>query len=331
MGSRGTPQSAPPPQALPVPPAGGPPRGGPGGDPDRFAQLRATFCATPEGEVPDLSALPDRMAERLRGPDGQIDPELVKQTRERICNGDNAQQNDRFAATRAAVCADPPNIDALPERMLARLRKEDGTIDQEQLAEMRQRMCSPSAAPPQPESAPPERARGGGGPPGGGFGSDGRGRYFFNISHTIELNNTVLISDGGTLLDLLDGDGASGFGLSRHNSTLEGGFFKSGKGMRISGSYTGPSRIAGGGLPGQSDLRFGSVAKIDLRLFTDLGNLLKQEKGFLDDLRLSLVVDNVFDARRKVTDSNGDTPLSYQKFLVDPTGRYLGIDLRKMF
>ena len=30
-------------------------------------------------------------------------------------------------------------------------------------------------------------------------------------------------------------------------------------------------------------------------------------------------------------DSNGDTPLAYQPFLVDPVGRYLGIDLRKMF
>ena len=32
-----------------------------------------------------------------------------------------------------------------------------------------------------------------------------------------------------------------------------------------------------------------------------------------------------------VTDTDGNTPLRYQPFLLDPTGRYLGIDLRKMF
>ena len=163
------------------------------------------------------------------------------------------------------------------------------------------------------------------------FGRDGRGRYFVNLNHTIELENTVLIRDGSPVLDLLQGDGASGFGLSKHVSSLEAGFFRNGKGMRISGRYTGPSRITTGIVPGEDSLRFGSLAQLDLRVFADLGRLLKKEQGVLDGLRLSVIVDNVFDGRRTVTDNAGDTPLTYQPFLVDPTGRYLGIDLRKMF
>lgn len=172
------------------------------------------------------------------------------------------------------------------------------------------------------------RGPGGGGPPGMGFGNDGRGRFFVNLNHTIELENTVLIAEGGPLLDLLDGDATSGFGLSRHTSTLELGMFRNGKGLRISGRYTGPSRISA---DGGSDLRFGSPAQIDLRTFVDLGRLFDRKDGVFKDLRLAAEVENVFDERRAVTDANGDTPLSFQPFLVDPTGRYLGIELRKMF
>jgi len=181
------------------------------------------------------------------------------------------------------------------------------------------------------QGGPPAGGRdrlGGSGPPRMGFGRDGRGRYFINLNHTIELENTVLIAEGGPLLDLLDGDATDGYGLSRHVSTLELGMFRNGKGLRISGRYTGPSRIS---VDGGSDLRFGSLARIDLRAFVDLGRLFGDEDGFLKDLRLAAKADNVFDGRRKVTDANGDTPLSYQRFLIDPTGRYLGIELRKMF
>ena len=170
--------------------------------------------------------------------------------------------------------------------------------------------------------------RGGGGPPMMmGRGGDGKGRYFVNLNHTIELENSVLIAPGLPRLDLLDGGATSGYGLSRNTSTMEAGFFREGKGLRISGRYTGPSDVGSD----QNRLRFGSLATLDLRVFADLGQLFEKEDGVLDDLRLSLKVDNLFDGRRKVTDVNGDTPLSYQPFLIDPTGRYLGIDIRKMF
>ena len=182
------------------------------------------------------------------------------------------------------------------------------------------------------EGAARGRPGNGGGPRGFGRpGGDGRGRYFVNLTHQVELDNTLLITNGGPLLDLLDGDATGDFGTPRHTSSLELGVFRNGRGIRLSGRYSGKSRIEGSGQPGSTDLYFGDLAKLDVRVFADLGRLFKQEQGILKNLRFILRAENVFDAHRKVTDSSGNVPLSYQPDLIDPDGRYLGIDLRKMF
>jgi hypothetical protein len=56
-----------------------------------------------------------------------------------------------------------------------------------------------------------------------------------------------------------------------------------------------------------------------------------KNEGFLKDLRISLVADNLFDAQRRVRDETGATPVNYNPFVIDPLGLYLGIDLRKLF
>lgn len=268
--------------------------------------------------------------------------------RERICAEGGIDVLRRFAEAAAKgedLTQEFPGFD--PERaagMVERLRGPDGTIDQDQLAQLRERMCSfdpaafgrggPGGSP--PAGAGPGGPAGGaaGGPRGGGrggFGNDGRGRYFLNLTHTIELDNSILIANGGPQLDLLDGDAIGDEGLQRHATRMEGGLFRNGLGLRLSGTYTGKTRIDGSGLPGSSALHFGDLVKIDLRVFLELGQMLKQEHGLLKNLRVSLRADNLFDARRRVTDANGEVPLRYQPFLIDPTGRYLGIDLRKLF
>ncbi len=170
------------------------------------------------------------------------------------------------------------------------------------------------------------------GPPAfGPRGGDGRGRYFLNLTHTIELDNTILIAPGGPLLDLLDGDATSTTPISRHSTGLEGGVFLGVVGGRVSARYSGSARIDGSGTASNGDLHFGDLATFDLRLFADLGQILQKEAGFWKGFRVSFRANNIFDARRRVTDSNGDVPLSYQPSLIDPNGRYLGLELRKMF
>ncbi len=179
-----------------------------------------------------------------------------------------------------------------------------------------------------------------GGPPGGlgagGFRAmmgGGQGRWNLSLYHTVRFSDQVRVAPGGPVLDLLGGDALSGGGSARHSLELEGGVFHKGFGLRLNGSWSAPSHVSASGLAGASDLRFGSVARLDLRLFSDLGQqkALMRVAPFFRNARLALQFDNVLDSRQKVTDSSGAVPLSYQSDYLDPRGRVVGIDFRKLF
>ncbi len=48
-------------------------------------------------------------------------------------------------------------------------------------------------------------------------------------------------------------------------------------------------------------------------------------------MRVSLSIDNLFDARQQVRDRLGTTPLSYQPGYLDPLGRSVRLSVRKLF
>ena len=184
-----------------------------------------------------------------------------------------------------------------------------------------------------------ERRPGGGGMRGmGGMGAmlggpGGQGRWNASLFHTYRLSEQVLVAPGGPSLDLLNGDALSGGGVARHALELESGIFHKGMGVRLVGRYSAPTTVNGSGLPGSSDLRFSGLFGFDLRVFADLGQreALTRLSPFFKGARLSFRIDNVFDARQKITDSLGAVPLSYQRDYVDPRGRVIEIELRKMF
>ncbi|MBW8785765.1 MAG: TonB-dependent receptor [Novosphingobium sp.] len=181
----------------------------------------------------------------------------------------------------------------------------------------------------------PGGAGGGGGFGGGGFGGrgGGQGRWNIGLYHTIQFTNAVVVAPGGPLLDLLHGDALTGGGVARHTLELDAGAFYKGFGVRLSGTYASATHVRGSGAPGSSDLRFGSLTKINLRLFSDLGQqkALTDTSSFFKNARLSVFVNNLLDQRQRVTDANGIVPLSYQPDLIDPLGRVFGIEFRKMF
>jgi iron complex outermembrane receptor protein len=57
---------------------------------------------------------------------------------------------------------------------------------------------------------------------------------------------------------------------------------------------------------------------------------LFQGKGWARGLRVSAGVNNVFNQRLQVTNSNGTVPLSYQPGYLDPLGRQVQISIRKL-
>lgn len=184
-----------------------------------------------------------------------------------------------------------------------------------------------------PPGAGAPRGGGFGGPPGGGRFGNGQGRWNLSLTHTIQFENRVTIAAGGPVLDLLGGDALSGGGVARHTVEAEGGAFYRGLGLRFTGTWTAPTRVNGTGASGSPDLRFGALAKLNLRAFVDLGQQkrLTGASSFFKGARLSLKVDNLLDARQRVTDQNGVVPIGYQPDLVDPVGRFIGVELRKQF
>ena len=362
------PSAAPPAAAA----AHGAPAGGPGGafDPARFAEMRTRLCATPEGQAPDLTGVPERFLERLQGADGEVDPAKVAEMKARFCAADGPGAGgprrtpltrEQFVQLRTSLaCGEPartPDAGAIPPSVLERLKGPDGTVDPARLAQFRERICAmpvpepgaggPAAgtgAGPGPDravvAAGPRGGGGGGGPRGGGMGGmmgggDGQGRWNLSLYHSVELANRAAIATGGPVLDLLDGDALGESGVPRHTLQLEGGVFYKGIGTRLSGNYRSATTVRGSGLPGSSDLRFGALATFDLRLFANL----EQQKwltgeggaGFWKGTRFGLRVANLLDARQRVTDDTGTVPLRYQPGLIDPVGRFVEVEFRKMF
>jgi len=80
-------------------------------------------------------------------------------------------------------------------------------------------------------------------------------------------------------------------------------------------------------------LFFNDIVTFNLRVFADLNQRtsLIEQVPLLKNTRISFGVNNVFDARQRITDDAGTVPLRYQPFLVDPTGRFFEIELRKLF
>lgn len=165
----------------------------------------------------------------------------------------------------------------------------------------------------------------------GGGQQTGR-RFAVSGYHTMRLQNLVILKEGGPSLDLLDG-GALGAqsGLSRHLVELQANLFRPPAGVQLEARWQSSSSIgaaSGTQMPGQTDLFFSPRASVNARAFFNLEALLSRQLGVLRSIRLSLSVDNLFDAGPKVRDSLGDVPYSYQRRFLDPIGRVARVSLR---
>jgi len=284
-----------------------------------------------------------RPPSNLTPSDGPPSPErraAFAQFREQICGEDGLDVLTRLAAAVAngddisAIIPGGLTTERL-KRLVERATGDNGIIDPERVAAFRTRICSRGAG----------AARGGeqqsgaqqsGRPTDGGVNPLARRnfsgfRYFVSLNHTIELDNEILIASGLAPLDQLGGQSTNAFGLPRHTSRLEVGLFGQGVGMRLSGRYTGSTRLDGSSLSGSTAIFFNDLATFDLRLFANIDELTGSESPILENVRVSLRADNVFDGQLRVVDESGDTPINFQPFLIDPVGRFIGIDVRKLF
>jgi len=301
-------------------------------DQARLAEFRTRICSV---DPAMFGGAPGQAAPG--GAPAAVPPQLAA-FRERACGADGTAAIAELIGKIERgedVSAELPGVDPnFIKLALDRSRGPDGTIPPEALEQFRQRFCAAPA--PAQAAAGGAPAAGGGAPPAGGPAFNPLAqrsfpgwRYFFNLTHSIELDNEILIASGLDPLDQLDGQATGAFGLPRHSSRLEAGLFGKGVGFRLSGIYTGETRLDGA--VGSSDLFFDDIVTFNLRVFANMGEVTGKNEGFLKDFRISLVADNLLDAQRRVRDGAGETPINYQPFVIDPLGLYLGIDLRKLF
>jgi hypothetical protein len=221
--------------------------------------------------------------------------------------------------------------------------------------------AAPGAGQVRPAEGPPPGARGervprgegGGGFRGGGRGGFGGGRGGFGggrfggggpgggrlqlaFYHTWHFTDSVLIRPGVPELDFLDGSaGGSRGGRPRHELEFQGGLFKNGLGARVTANWQNSTFVRGGPVAGGGsgqDLFFDDFATVNLRLFADLGlQKFARERPFLRGMRVSLSIDNLFNARQQVRDGLGTNPISYQPGYLDPLGRSVRLSVRKLF
>lgn len=184
---------------------------------------------------------------------------------------------------------------------------------------------------------PPPGVRAGGrpmmmaGPPGMG-GPPGRNGWQVSVYHTAVLTDRIIVRSGGPVLDLLDGSaaGARG-GTPAHAVELQAGIFRQGRGARLSANWKNGTTVRGASP--DSDLAFSDLATVDVRLFDTFAGApeLVRRWPFLKGARITLAVDNLFDARLDVRDGKGSTPSGYAPDVLDPVGRVVEVSFRKVF
>lgn len=165
----------------------------------------------------------------------------------------------------------------------------------------------------------------------GSFGGRQGGRLTLSAYHTLLIKDEVRIRPGLPVLDYLDGQAAdSGAGRPRHRVEVEAGWFNNGLGARLSAKWQSGSEVHGGP-SGQLD--FAPLTQVNLRLFTNLGErfALAAKHPWVRGMQLRLGVNNLFNAKQRVRDATGLTPINYQPDLLDPQGRMVSISIRKLF
>jgi hypothetical protein len=177
----------------------------------------------------------------------------------------------------------------------------------------------------------------GGGPrvPGGGtfggghaFGASGRAIQF-TLTDTIRLKDEVVLADGAAPIDLVaDNELGDLLRVPRHRVEAQLSATRDGVGLRANAAWTSGGK-AGAGSPGE--LHFADRFFLNFRLFYFPASnaSLAAAMPWLRGVRFLLAVDNLFDSYQRVTNDAGQTPLAYQRGLVDPIGRTVRFSIRK--
>lgn len=175
-----------------------------------------------------------------------------------------------------------------------------------------------------------------GGAGGGGFrgpgGGGNRGNQIrFNLNHVWLLKDEIVIRPGLPAIDRLDGSSAQGVAAHQIDGLIA--VKRDAWLLQANGRWQSGWQRTTGALGSPTQLDFGSLATIGLLAEYNPGQdfdaILKHP--WLRGSRVQLRLDNVFNARQRVTDQDGVVPAAYVPNLVDPFGRIVRLTFRKQF
>lgn len=155
-------------------------------------------------------------------------------------------------------------------------------------------------------------------------------RLTANFTHTLHLANRRLAREGLPEQDLLAGGTGNGNGQSRHQLRSRIGVAHAGVGMQFNVNWKSRARITAGTASAPNQIVFSPLLRLDLSAFANLEEFLPAS-ALARGMRVSVGVDNLLDARQRVRDSAGATPLRYQPWLLDALGRQVSLTLRKAY
>lgn len=184
-------------------------------------------------------------------------------------------------------------------------------------------------------SGPPS---GGGGGRGGGGGFGGRGgggggRLSFSLYHSIHLTEKATLIAGQPQIDLLNGGTLNGGAPQpRHEVEATAGYNRGWLGGRLTANWQSSANVRDPGGTPSGNLRFDDLAKVNLRMFINVGQIpsVLRDHPWLFGTRIGVGVTNIFNARQRVTDGTGITPPAYSGAQLDPLGRTITISVRKL-
>ena len=160
------------------------------------------------------------------------------------------------------------------------------------------------------------------------------GRFQIAVYHTFIFKDRFTVAPGGPVLDLLDGAAAGAAG-GQYQQEIEAqmGYTNMGYGARMSADWRSATVVDGGAAGSTGNLEFSDVATVNLRLWDDFSQqrALTSKYPVLRGVRVTLNLNNLFNDSIKVRDTAGATPLIYQTGYLDPTGRVVSLNLRKLF
>ena len=169
-----------------------------------------------------------------------------------------------------------------------------------------------------------------------GLGSTGdgarKGRLQLTASHTFLLRSDLQIRPGFDRVNLLSRSavGLGGASRPRHQFDATLGYAERGLGVRLSADRRSVSFLDLASAQSADVLRFAPLTTFSLRAFAE-GSRIAPGVEWLKGSRLSLTIVNLTNARERVRDPAGMTPLGYQPAYRDPLGRTVEVEFRTTF